>query len=135
MASDVLVDSNVYIDLLRRKLDAVAVLYEWAETRDRSLAICGMVRVEVLRGIVSLKARQKVCGFMDVMVNAPSDGRLWAEAANLAWKLDRNGITIPGADAVIAASAIRLGAVVMTSDAHFRHVEGLTVMAPPRDWR
>ena len=71
---------------------------------------------------------------MDVMINVPSDNRLWSSATDLAWKLVRQGITIPGPDLVIAASALRLGAAVMTSDAHFSRIEGLRVIAPPAEW-
>lgn len=134
MASDVLIDSNVYIDLLRARKDVVASLYEWAEPRDRNLAICGMIRLEVLRGMKSLKAYQSISMMMDVMINVPSDNRLWSEATDLAWNMDRKGIVIPGPDLVIAASALRLGATVMTSDAHFSKVDGLRVMAPPPEW-
>lgn len=132
MESDVLVDSNVYIDLLNARKDAVEVLYRWAGLRN--LVVCGMVRVEVLRGIKSLKLLTKLSAFMDVMCNVPSDNRLWSEATDLAWRLDRKGIVIPGKDAVIAASAMRLGAAVLTSDAHFRRIEGLRVIAPPAGW-
>ena len=71
---------------------------------------------------------------MDVMINIPTDNRLWREATDLAWSLDRKGITIPGADAVIAVSALRSGSAVMTSDAHFSGIEGLRVITPPPDW-
>lgn len=134
MASDVLIDSNVYIDLLRAKKDVVATLYEWAEFSSGSLVICGIIRLEVLRGMKSLKAFQSISSLMDVMINIPSDNRLWSEATDLAWSLDRKGIIIPGADAVIAASALRSGSAVMTSDAHFSRIEGLRVIAPPPDW-
>ena len=134
MANEILVDSNVYIDLLRVGRDTVATLYDWGEERDRSFVICGMVRLEVLRGIKALKARQSVASLMDVMINVPSDNRLWKTATDLGWKLDREGITIPGPDLVIAASAIRLGAAVMTSDAHFSRIEGLRVIEPPAEW-
>jgi predicted nucleic acid-binding protein len=134
MASDVLIDSNVYIDLLRARKDVVATLYEWAEFRGGSLVICGMIRLEVLRGIKSLKAFQSISSLMDVMISLPTDNRLWSEATDLAWSLDRTGVTIPGADAVIAACALRSGAAVMTSDAHFSRIEALRVIAPPADW-
>ena len=49
-------------------------------------------------------------------------------------KLDRQGITLPGPDLVIAASAMRLGAAVMTSDEHFSRIDGLRVIAPPAEW-
>lgn len=71
---------------------------------------------------------------MDVMLNVPSDDRLWSGALDLAWKMDRLGLVISGPDAVIAASALRLGAAVMTSDAHFSRIEGLRVIAPPSEW-
>jgi len=130
--SDVMVDANVYIDLLRSKQDAVDVLYRWAS--DRNLAICGMIRMEVLRGVKSIKLRTKLSAFMDAMCNVPSNFSLWSEATDLAWKLDRQGITIPGPDLVIAASAMRLGAAVMSSDAHFSRIEGLQVIPPPSKW-
>ena len=108
------------------------MLFAWAG--DRNLAICGMVRLEVLRGIKSLKLLTKVSAFMDVLCNVPSDNRLWSEAADLAWNLDRKGIVIPGPDLIIAASALRLGAAVMTSDGHFSSIDRLRVIAPPAEW-
>ena len=68
------------------------------------------------------------------LANVPSDNRLWKAATDLAWNMDRKGLVIPGPDLVIAASALRIGATVMTSDAHFSRVEGLRVIAPPAEW-
>jgi predicted nucleic acid-binding protein len=134
MANNVIVDSNVYIDLLRQRKDVVSTLYHWAESRGESLVICGMIRVEVLRGLKSLKAFQSIASLMDVMINIPSDDRLWSEATDLAWNLDRQGTVIPGSDVVIAASALKIGAAVLTSDAHFKRIEGLRVITPPEEW-
>jgi predicted nucleic acid-binding protein len=134
MASDVLVDSNVYINLLRTRRDVVSLLVDWAEARDRSLAICGMIRLEVLRGVKSLKAFHALSALMDVMINIPTDNRLWSEATELAWALDRQGKYIPGPDAVIAAAAMRGGAAIMTSDRHFKAVDGIRVLPPPAEW-
>ncbi len=132
MESEVLVDSNVFIDLMKHRGDPAPWLYRWAGIRN--LAICGMVRVEVLRGVKSPKAYRSLNHFMDVMVNIPASNRLWDEAATLAWSLDRKGVVIPGTDVVIAASAIMVGAAVLTSDAHFSRIEGLPVITPPKEW-
>lgn len=132
MESEVMIDSNVFINLMKRHGDPAPWLYHWAGVRN--LAICGMVRVEVLRGVKSPKAYARLNDFMDVMVNVPSTNRLWDQAAALAWKLDRKGLVIPGTDVVIAASAMEIGAAVMTSDAHFSKIDGLRVIAPPHDW-
>lgn len=134
MENNVLVDSNVYIDLLRRKKDVIATLYAWIHARDGNLSICGIVRLEVLRGVISIKQHRKISAFMDVMCNVPSDNRLWAEATELAWNLDRKGQMIPAVDVVIAASALRIGAALLTSDTHFARIDGLRVLTPPAEW-
>lgn len=132
MASDILVDSNVFINLLKRGRDPATLLLEWIG--NRNLATCGMVRLEVLRGITLPKSHRNTSAFFDVMVNIPSNNRLWEDAAELAWKLDRKGIVIPGTDVVIAASALRIGAAVLTSDRHFQNIPGLQVISPPAKW-
>ena len=132
MESDILVDSNVFIALIKAKGDPGPPLATWAG--NSNLVICGMVRLEVLRGIRSPKALSRLSAFMDVMVNIPSDVRLWNEATQLAWEMDRKGFVISGPDAVIASSALRIGAAVLTSDAHFSRIEGLRVIAPPQEW-
>jgi predicted nucleic acid-binding protein len=132
MASDILVDSNVFIVLLKRGRDPASLLLEWAG--NRNLATCGMVRLEVLRGITLPKSHRNTSAFFDVMINVPSSNRLWEDAAELAWKLDRKGTVIPGTDVVIAASAMRLGAAILTSDRHFQHIPGLEVISPPAEW-
>lgn len=123
-----LVDSNVFIDLLQKSLDPAAELTRQISLTD--LATCGMVRVEVMRGIKLAKTRQRMSAFLDVMRNVPTDNRLWEEAAELAWTLDRSGWNIPAQDIVIACCARRIGAVVLTRDKHFRKIPGVQV----RDW-
>ena len=132
MESEILVDSNVFIDLMKYRGDPAPWLYRWAGIRN--LAICGVVRMEVLRGVKSPNVYRRLNDFMDEMVNIPSSNRLWDKATELAWKLDRKGIVIPETDVVIAASALAIGAAVLTSDAHFSRIEGLRVIAPPKEW-
>jgi predicted nucleic acid-binding protein len=120
-----LVDSNVFISLLRRGLDPAATLTETVSSTD--LATCGMVRMEVLRGIKNPRVRDGLAGFFDVLQNVPTDNRLWEEAATVAWKLDRTGKILPAQDVLIAVSAMRIGAVVLTADRHFEEIPGLRV--------
>lgn len=132
MAIEILVDSNVYIGLLNRRLDPAKVIGQWAGSAE--LVTCGMVRLEVLRGLKNPKVYTRISDFMDVMINVRSDMDFWPEAAALAWKLDRMGKVIPGPDIIIAASAIRASAAVLTSDVHFQGIEGLEVILPPERW-
>jgi predicted nucleic acid-binding protein len=124
----VLVDSNVYIGLLRRRVDPVKCLGQWIGNND--LATCGMVRLEVERGIRLQKVRRLMGGFFDVMRNAPATEKVWSSAADLAWKLDRQGIALPAQDLLIASCALNIGAAVLSDDAHFLQIPELTVLRP-----
>lgn len=122
-ASPVLADSCFYIDLLRRGQDPLKSLALAAATRD--LVICGVVRCEVGRALRPPKVRQQFRAFWDVMINVPTDNRLWEQAEQTLWELDRNGITLPLTDAVIACCAQRIDAVVLTYDRHFNLIPGV----------
>src|ERR1051326_6819711 len=122
-ASPVLADSSFYIGLLRQGQDPLQALAVAAATRD--LAICGVVRCEVGRALLPAKVRQKFRAFWDVMVNVPTDNRLWEQAEQLLWSLDRAGKMIPLTDALIACCALRIGAVVLTHDHQFSFIPDL----------
>ena len=125
MESAVLVDSSFFITLMREGRDPATELLRNVELLD--LATCGMVRLEVARGVIVPKKRSAIEGFMDVMMNVPTDNKLWLEATQLAWELDRDGIILPATDILIAAAARRIGAAVLALDKHFGMIAGLTV--------
>lgn len=125
----ILVDSSVYIRLMRQRLDPVAVLFEHYDTVN--LVTCGMVRLEVIRGVKHPRIRERLEQFMSVMQYVPADERLWGEATALASQSDRLGLPIQATDAIIAASALRLGASVLTLDSDFGRVPGLHVLSLP----
>lgn len=124
----VLVDSCVYITLAKRRLDPSVVLLERLELED--IVTCGMVRLEVIRGIALPKVRTHVESFFDVMQNVPTDNKLWDEACELGWKVTRQGNNMPAQDIIIAACALRVDAAVLTHDGHFDHIPGLRVVHP-----
>ncbi|MBL9153401.1 MAG: PIN domain-containing protein [Verrucomicrobiales bacterium] len=126
MEPPILVDSSIYIGLLRAGRDPVAALGNKYPTID--LATCGIVRLEVLRGIRIPKVVERMGAFFDVLQNVPTDNRLWDEAVAVARNTQAAGYTIPGTDALIAAAAFRIGAAVFSFDRHFTLVPGLTVI-------
>ncbi len=125
-ASTVLVDSSVFMHLLRQGIDPNTELSARAKRMD--LATCGMVQVEVLRGVRNSKVGQKLLRFMSVMLYASTEFRTWDAVARLASELDRKGIILPAQDLIIATCARQLDAAVFTLDNHFHHVPGLRVM-------
>jgi predicted nucleic acid-binding protein len=44
------------------------------------------------------------------------------------WQLDRQGKVVPAIDALIAESAKRVGAVILTLDSHFQMIPGIIVV-------
>ncbi|MGO9199886.1 MAG: PIN domain-containing protein [Limisphaerales bacterium] len=122
-ASPVLADSSYYIRMMREGRDPLKALALAAATRD--LVICGIVRCEVGRALRPAKARQYFRAFWDVMINVPTSDRLWEEAEQTLWELDRQGIVLPLTDVVIACCAKRAEAVVLTYDRHFYDIPGV----------
>ena len=129
MDQPILVDTNIYIRLLRQNRDPAAAFFEHYDTVN--LVTCGMVRLEVLRGIRHDRTRERLGRFLDTMQYVPADPALWDEAALIAWRADRAGYVIPNTDAFIAACAFRRGAAVLTNDVDFRRIPGLVVLTPP----
>ena len=125
----ILVDSSVYIRLMRQRLDPVAVLFEHYDTVN--LMTCGMVRLEVLRGVKNPRLRERLEEFMSVMQYVSTDEKLWREATALASQSDRLGEPIQATDALIAAAARSKSASVLTLDSDFKRVPGLHVLSLP----
>jgi predicted nucleic acid-binding protein len=122
-ASPVLADSSYYIQALRAGRDPLKALALAAATRD--LVICGVVRCEVARGITRLQVLERFQAVWNVMINVPTDNRLWDAVERLAWELDRGGIVLPLTDLIIACCAQRIDAVVLTFDKHFSQIPGV----------
>ena len=127
MGASVLVDSSFYIRRLREGVDPLAELRVIGASRE--LAVCGVVRCEVARGIKAPRILRQFQATWDVMQYVPTDNRLWGEVETLAWQLDRARKNLPLADLVIACCARRIQAVVLTFDAHFQEIPGVTAVA------
>jgi predicted nucleic acid-binding protein len=128
-ASPVLVDSSFYIQLLRRGQDPLRALALTAAARD--LAVCGVVRCEVGRGLRERRVLKRFQAFWDVMICVPTDEWIWNDVEETLWQLDRKGLTLPLPDVVIGCCARHIGAVVLTTDAHFGLIPGVEVIARP----
>jgi predicted nucleic acid-binding protein len=119
----VLVDSSIYLRLLRAGSDPVAALAERFEGYE--LVGCDVVRCEVLRGVIRPKVRTDLAMFFDLLVHVTMDYRAWRETESLAWRLDRAGTILPLTDLIIAVCALRAGAEVLTLDHHFEMIPHL----------
>jgi predicted nucleic acid-binding protein len=126
MANLVLPDSNIYIGAVRAGRDPfrpfASALEEW------EFVTCGMVVLEVCRGLRDPAVLQRFRERFSVMLYVTTGNSLWERATQLAWSLDRRGIVLPAQDLLIAACALQADATVLTADAHFQEIPGLRVI-------
>ncbi|MGQ9628199.1 MAG: PIN domain-containing protein [Anaerolineae bacterium] len=123
---DYLLDTGILIRHFRNLPGYRALLQNLAE--EGELFIASFSRVEVIRGMREHE-RQATFFLLDSLLTHPLD----RESADLAGEMIRTwqkrGFTLSGPDAVIAASALRCrAALVTTNPAHFP-MEELTLLA------
>jgi predicted nucleic acid-binding protein len=118
-----LIDSSYYIDALRRRRILPGLLRDWLVAG--RLWTCGIVRVEVLRGVRNEIIKADLNLMFDVMIDIPTDEDVWRSTAELAWKLDRRGVVLPLSDLVIATCALQADIPVLTLDSDFSRIPGL----------
>lgn len=129
MEHPVLIDSNIYIALMREGIDPLAMIHRHLDI-DR-IASCGVVKAEVLRGVKGLKAHARMAAYFEITSNIGTPSSLWDDVTHLALELDRKGTIIPLTDIIIACCAKRAGAAIMTRDRHFDVIPGITLLPPP----
>jgi predicted nucleic acid-binding protein len=126
MANLILPDSNVYIGAVRAGHDPFR---QFASALEESeFATCGMIMLEVCRGLRDPAVLQRFRERFAVMIYLATGNSVWERAAQLAWSLDRRGVVLPAPDLLIAACALQADAAVLTADAHFQEIPGLRVI-------
>jgi predicted nucleic acid-binding protein len=115
--SDHILDSNILIRYLRKTAGYKNLLYEIE--RKGWMYISVMTRLEVVRGMQE-RERKDTFDLLDMFETAP----MTLEIADLAGELIRSyrgrGIILSDADAIIAATALQHGLVLVTTNAkHF----------------
>jgi predicted nucleic acid-binding protein len=96
--------------------------------KGRALAVCGIVRAEVIRAIVNPTQKTRVGALFDLLEDVPTDSVLWRDVAELAWDLDRRGTVLPLTDIAIAACSLRIGASLVTTVDHFSKIPRLNTL-------
>ena len=116
----ILADTSCWIEYFRPSGDEVvrAQLLRWLT---ESLAICGPVRAEVLRGARKAEVAKIASAFAALPYLSSVDGD-WLTAEQKARSLADKGDNVPLLDVFIAAIAIRHDAVLAHKDAHFQTI-------------
>jgi len=118
----ILADSSVLIEYYRPRgntavQDAVA-----AAIANDSVAVNGIIQVEILGFAGSERERSMLAADFSAFHWLSLGSKEFALAADLGFRLRRQGLTVPATDLIIAASAISSRAELMHSDSHFRQI-------------
>ncbi|MEW6753069.1 MAG: PIN domain-containing protein [Candidatus Latescibacterota bacterium] len=114
----ILPDTSCWVEYFRRQGDEAVrnQLLRWLEAG--RLGICGPVRAEVLRGArrpEAVRIRDALAGLPHV----PTLDEDWFTVEEKAQALAAKGCTVPLLDLLVAAVAVRAGALLAHKDAHF----------------
>lgn len=115
----VVVDSDIFIDLLRTKKGELPILFEFQEKQDIELYLSTVTVMEVFSGKSSKSEEISLLALMESFTVIP----LTFEIAKLAGELKRDHKN-PGlvSDLIIAATAVSIGAQLTTRNR--RHFQG-----------
>ena len=113
----ILVDSSVVIDYSRKEAKLLKLFL------NLRLAVCGVVRAEVLTGSRSALERGKHIGILDSLTQISTPETIWDAVGDYAAALRAGGVTVPLPDVVIAALAIANGLELWTRDNHFKMIQ------------
>jgi predicted nucleic acid-binding protein len=122
-AERVLVDTSVWVDFFRAQAVAVALVGQLAG--QHTAVICGMVLQETLQGARTEKELDFLRAQMSLWHFEPEQPEDFQQAAAIYARLRWQGVTVPLADCLIAAVALRCDAVLCAADAHYARIPEL----------
>lgn len=121
----IFIDSSVWIEWLRSRIDPRPLIAPWLERR--LCFSCSIVRVEVTRGLIGKQQRENVNNLFDVFEDVPFNTALMNDVNQNAWELDRKGIVLPISDLIISACVKYCDAWLVTLDNDFSRVPGIKI--------
>jgi len=130
--ADYLLDTGILIRHLRNRPGYRELMYRLAQ--EGRLYIASFTRLEIVRGMWDHE-REATFALLDALRTHPLDAPTADLAGEMIRAWQRKGITLSGPDAVIAASAIRCGAVLVTTNPRHFPMRELTVMGVDEEGR
>lgn len=127
-----LVDTNIFITWIRQGQTPVRHLQPFLLAGQT--VSCGIIRVEVLRGIINPRVKTELTQLFDVIPEIPLSSSTLKNASDMAWSLDRKGIVLPVTDLLIAACALQARSELITTDSHFSLIPGLVTRKELPKW-
>lgn len=118
-----LVDSSAWVPYLRPPLGQTPLRQRISSLLAlNAVASTGMVRLELMRGTRNHQELTGLQRLLDGLHQLPTPEDLWEEAGRLGLQMRLAGIAAQATDLLIAAVAVRAGAVVLHRDRDFDRI-------------
>lgn len=120
-----LLDTDVAIDFLRQRGYARNLLERWAT--EGLLAVSTLTHLEIYQGM-KRGEEQATNAFLDGLISIDVDAPIARRAGSLLGDFRSKGITISIGDAIIAATALEVGAPLLTNNVGHYPFAGLKIV-------
>jgi len=118
----ILVDTSVWIDLLRDRTGDVVHAFE-RKTHGETSVLCRLTQLELLQGAKSEEDWKLLDGHLSSQLYLEATERTWSDAARIFFELRRKGITVRSSvDCCIAQIALEHDAILLHKDADFDRI-------------
>jgi len=114
----ILVDTSAWIDFFRDRKPLANIVDQALD--ENSVALCGPIYTELLRGFKNPQERNKVVPLLQAcrVLSQPAD--LWEAAGQYGFELKRQGISVKTIDLLIACYATSHRVPILTADHDFK---------------
>ncbi len=118
-------DTSSWIDALRRDGDPVVRARVQALMQSGEAGWCDFVRLELWNGLRGAAERRQMAALEADVHLLPTTDAAWGKARELARRARAAGLTVPGADLLIAACAWEHRVAMEHDDAHLTALAGM----------
>ena len=116
----ILADTNIFIDFWNNPTEDLKNVF-----LKEDIAVCGVVRAELLHGAVSAKDFANITTMLEAFDEFNLEIPDWQILGDNLYNLRRKGISIPFSDAIIATIALKHDIPIWTGDKHFLLIQSV----------
>ena len=126
----ILADTNIFTDFWNNPTEDLKNVFI-----KEDIAVCGVVRTELLHGAVSAKDFANITTMLEAFDEFNLEIPDWQILGDNLYNLRKKGISVPFSDAIIATIALKHGIPIWTGDRHFLLIQsvltGLNIYQTP----
>ena len=116
----ILADTNIFIDFWNNPTEDLKNVF-----LKEDIAVCGVVRAELLHGAVSAKDFANITTMLEAFDEFNLEIPDWQILGDNLYNLRKKGISIPFSDAIIATIAFKHDIPIWTGDKHFLLIQSV----------